>query len=404
MKIFWSWQSDTPATIGRNFVKSALEIAIKQVTRDLDLSEAERAVLDHDTKGVPGLAAIADTIFEKIDSATLFIADISLIGKTDEGKKTPNPNVLIELGYAMKSLGFERLILIANTSNGYKHEDLPFDLRHRRGPITYELSEEADKEAKARVEKRLIADLVHAIGSNIRAIEPATTDQPPPTQHYESNRSLWFDRNEPIILKDGVERRLYPSPALAHLRITPTGWLKEKPPRYNIQSTFLSPFGRWSNAAHMQPNRAGVITAGWVNKKEKEITALTQWFDKTGELWGVASGYAFDHQGRPTLATHALARDLRKALTSWISFFESFEAAKPYTIEAGITGFENTYWPSESSFDLHQCMENEILHSVSSSDWGKEAQLQFLTELFSRICDGFSMPRPTPDQVYSMSV
>ena len=138
MKIFWSWQSDTPAAEGRNFIKTSLSAALAQLADELEWSEAERAELDHDTKNVPGLAPIADTIFEKIDNATIFVADITPTGATPDGKKkTPNPNVLIELGYALKSLGPQRVVLVANGAGGFRPEDLPFDLRHRRGPITY---------------------------------------------------------------------------------------------------------------------------------------------------------------------------------------------------------------------------------------------------------------------------
>lgn len=99
MKIFWSWQSDTPPAIGRDFVKSALKEAVEQLAEEVDLSEAERPELDHDTKDVPGLAPTADTIFKKIDGAALFVADLSLTGSTPgDEKRTPNPNVLTELG------------------------------------------------------------------------------------------------------------------------------------------------------------------------------------------------------------------------------------------------------------------------------------------------------------------
>ena len=98
MKIFWSWQSDTSAAEGHNFIKTSLSAALAQLANEFEWSEAERAELDHDTKDVPGLAPIADTIFEKIDNATIFVADITPTGSTPDGKKkTPNPNVLIDL-------------------------------------------------------------------------------------------------------------------------------------------------------------------------------------------------------------------------------------------------------------------------------------------------------------------
>ena len=65
-----------------------------------------------------------------------FIADISIINQNIDGKKTPNPNVLFELGYAVKSLGWERIVCVFNSDFG-NISDLPFDLRNRR-ILTYE--------------------------------------------------------------------------------------------------------------------------------------------------------------------------------------------------------------------------------------------------------------------------
>lgn len=54
-----------------------------------------------------------------------------IIHSACEDKKTPNPNVLLELGYAVSRLGWERVICLFNSNIG-KIEDLPFDLRQKR--------------------------------------------------------------------------------------------------------------------------------------------------------------------------------------------------------------------------------------------------------------------------------
>ena len=46
-------------------------------------------------------------------------------------KTSPNPNVLLELGYAAQSLGWDNVICIINTDFG-AIDDLPFDIKHRR--------------------------------------------------------------------------------------------------------------------------------------------------------------------------------------------------------------------------------------------------------------------------------
>jgi chaperonin GroEL len=133
-KIFYSWQSDRPAKANRSFIQTALTRAFKVLAaRD---SIAVEPVLDSDTRNVAGAPRISDTIFAKIDTASAFVADVTIIGKTSgtpvkDRKSLPNPNVLVELGYALKVLGDERLILIANTAYG-RIEDLPFDLLGRR--------------------------------------------------------------------------------------------------------------------------------------------------------------------------------------------------------------------------------------------------------------------------------
>lgn len=65
--------------------------------------------LEHDTAGIPGTPDIASTIFAKIRDAGVFVADLTLLPHTGSGKRSPNPNVLIELGYAF-SAGYLRRI------------------------------------------------------------------------------------------------------------------------------------------------------------------------------------------------------------------------------------------------------------------------------------------------------
>ena len=60
---------------------------------------------------MPGAPDIARAILEKIAAADLIVADISIINGDRDGRRTPNPNVLIELGYALCALGPERVVL-----------------------------------------------------------------------------------------------------------------------------------------------------------------------------------------------------------------------------------------------------------------------------------------------------
>ena len=160
MKIFYSWQSDIENKFNRNFIKDCLERAIKQLNQELEIEDALR--LDHDTKDVEGSPDIASTILMKIEESDLFIGDITFITKSENEKHCPNPNVLIELGYALNSLGDGRVINIMNSSFGSPDKNLPFDLAHKRWPIVYSLGNEnyADKSS---VRNELIASIKSAL-------------------------------------------------------------------------------------------------------------------------------------------------------------------------------------------------------------------------------------------------
>jgi hypothetical protein len=129
IKIFYSWQSDIKAASNRTLIQNALEGAAKDIRND-DSIQIE-PVVDRDTFGVPGSPDIGSTIFNKIDRSAIFVADVTIVNNHLEGRPTPNPNVLIELGYALKSIGESRTILVQNTAFG-NPELLPFDLRQKR--------------------------------------------------------------------------------------------------------------------------------------------------------------------------------------------------------------------------------------------------------------------------------
>ena len=134
--IFFSWQSDLPNKTNRNLIENSIKLALKKMNQDSPYSLITE--IDRDTKGVLGSPDIVDSILTKIDKCGLFIADISIINSSLNGKRTPNPNVLFELGYAVKCLGWDRVICVFNSDFGDVSE-LPLDLRNRR-ILTYETS------------------------------------------------------------------------------------------------------------------------------------------------------------------------------------------------------------------------------------------------------------------------
>ena len=164
--VFYSWQKDLPNSTNWSFIERALQKAIEALSLETDL--ALDVNLDRDTQNVAGMPDIVNTIFSKIDNATVFVGDISLIAKT-ERKGLPNPNVLLELGYAASKLTWDNIICVFNLAFGTPDE-LPFDLKTRR-ILTYEVREDSDK-APAR--DRLAKDLYRALKSIILQTQQRT--------------------------------------------------------------------------------------------------------------------------------------------------------------------------------------------------------------------------------------
>jgi hypothetical protein len=169
--IFYSWQSDLGPSGNRNLIEEALKRSLKSIKRDE--SETVDPVLDRDTAGISGTPSISESIFAKITLADVFVADVSIINSGNSGRLTPNPNVLVELGYAVAQLGWERIILVQNTAYG-NPEDLPFDLRGRRVvAYSYKCDINDRSEARALLQGRLETALKAALYESTQMSLPA---------------------------------------------------------------------------------------------------------------------------------------------------------------------------------------------------------------------------------------
>lgn len=198
--IFYSWQSDLPNATNRGFIQQALENAAAAITSDDTV--AVEPVVDRDTQGVAGSPDIAVTIFEKIAKADIVVADVSFILNPRKGRATPNPNVLIELGYALRALGHERIILVFNRAFG-KIEQLPFDLRMRRS-VSYYMPETVTERAPERT--KLEGVLNAAIRTALEHIpQEAVVDKQPialsAIENNQANRVILLRRNLRDILR-----------------------------------------------------------------------------------------------------------------------------------------------------------------------------------------------------------
>ena len=174
--IFYSWQSDLSGSETRNIIQDAIKDAVKLLRDTVDI-EADR-----DTKGEYGSPDIAQTIFSKIDDCDIFIADVSAVCQyettdKDGNKKVkymPNPNVMLELGYATHVVGWENVICVLNADYGTP-EDMPFDIASRR------LTPFSTKDGKSKGEikryiKGVIQDTVENLLENGKRVKTGFSD------------------------------------------------------------------------------------------------------------------------------------------------------------------------------------------------------------------------------------
>jgi hypothetical protein len=169
MIVFYSWQSWLSTNTNRNFIQKAIQKALAAVVKEEQFLKLD-ASIEKDTENVTGSPDITDTIFAKIRECDVFIGDITPITVDKNGNKIPNPNVLVELGYAASELGWDRIICILNTAHG-NIEALPFDIRQHR-IATYFLTEDMGEEERSKQNKLLSSSIAASLQSIERRFLP----------------------------------------------------------------------------------------------------------------------------------------------------------------------------------------------------------------------------------------
>ncbi len=169
--VFYAWQDDRPGKVNRYLIRDAAEEACRQISED---STNEYSLkLDQDTAGRPGMCDIPNTILKKIRNCDILLADLTFVGQSDtksaneKPQLIPNPNVTLELGYAVgfkaseEFDGFDPVIAVMNTAFGDANGQM-FDVK-RRHAIRYNLPADADKTAIGHVRKSLANDIKDAL-------------------------------------------------------------------------------------------------------------------------------------------------------------------------------------------------------------------------------------------------
>jgi hypothetical protein len=361
MKIFWSWQSDTPGKVGRHFTRAVLAKAIEELKEAEDVEEPsareahEALHLDHDRQGVSGSQDLALTIFRKIDESAVFIADVTLVADVRDGegdvlKKLINSNVAIEYGYALKALSDTRVLAVQNTYFGGR-EELPFDLRHKAGPLQYRLAPGATKAEIETEAKKLCSIFVAALRPYLAKGRSAAAPEAEPFQEirWTRHRGMFWQPSDILAVagetplaralgrpeEDRVEYR-FNEPHVFYLRLIPTTAL---PRSLNVtslveivESRQVQLLTQNAHATLNGRNEFGAIAYEPQGTGTAPL-AFAQLF-RNGEIWGTTSTFVVQFENKLVVPMVTLTKTYHRIVLNFMKVaVERMGVQLPYAIE-----------------------------------------------------------------------
>ncbi len=345
MKIFWSWQSDIDGKISRHFIKECLTESIEEIGNEILLDE--RLEIDHDTKGVLGSPSITDTILQKITESNLFIGDVTPVALAENGKKVMNPNVAIEMGYAISEKGDNNIITIMNTAFGKLPDDLPFDLRHKRGAIPYFLENQASKEQISDEKKKLIKIFKEIIKEylSITPIKDLENDF-----NFDLNGpGVFFDLEKPLfrMSKDGwsvvkdKEIMVKMEKSYLYVKVIPKidlSFSKTDLNKAMIDNSNFKIYPMFNNPDNTPvTNKYGSIVFKFDTENKNYVNDFTQLF-KNGAIIGITNSYLY--YSRNTLFLINFKNKIEKFLEEAVNLMKNLNTSSDIDISIEI-GFVN---------------------------------------------------------------
>ena len=340
--VFYSWQSDRPNSTNRGFIEDALEKAIRELGQDdNELYKPPRAEveLDKDTKGVSGSPPIADTIFKKIEECAVFVPDLTFCGETKRGRPMPNPNVLIEYGWALAKLGPARIVGVMNSAHGRpSSQSLPFNMRHLRWPHDFCLQETDSPEVRQSIKSDLVGFFKGALADARRVPAIVLSSFAPMEPKHRISSFLGNDEVLGILqgmpgFSEDTKITWHNRPQL-FLRVVPTNPVGPFTPfdiEKMMEERLLIPFGGCNITRRSMGNEWGFVVFG-PDTTDQKPDSIVQVF-RQGEIWGI-DNYTLQQANSVRFFENQYA----SALAQYIQFSkEQLGVTSPVTVMAGMT-------------------------------------------------------------------
>jgi hypothetical protein len=352
--VFYAWQSDTLQRFNRHLIRFALNLAAQNISDDP--VAGVRVRVDADTEGVLGHVPITETILKKIAACDVFVPDLTFVAVNEAGDLVPNPNVMLEYGYALRAKSYSVMIPVMNTAYG-PAEKLPFDMGHLRHPLQYDLPTTARNVERRAVREKLTEEFERIL--RLMVIEaPSQQMTPFPEATSVHTPAFFFPRGAAIATFGfpGEQEYQFEGDRAIYLRLFPKyADGQPRPGRANIKLLLQSR----RIVSPMSSAIGGIASAndyGWVviDPASNSLTqGITQVFP-TGELWGVNSKvFTVMTMGRNTASPEAPGAAIgiisaeklcARALENYVEAATSeMKLRPPFIVELGAVGLKDVF-------------------------------------------------------------
>lgn len=337
----------------------------------------------------------------------MFVGDVTPVGKgspytNDEGvhsdgKLIMNPNVAIELGYALKTRTTDNVLMVMNSHYG-KRSDLPFDLGHKGGPIMYKLGPGATNDEIEREKKSLAAKLRDALSEYIQ--KPVT--EPFAEMKPKIGQGIYFDNGE--ILgedKNSLNKTKYTMPfrQIMWLRLIPTKSLEIPLSIQRLEQSVAS-FGTFgiSDAPLLRRQNAYGVAFFIPADDKGNIDAISQ-YSRDGEIWGMNAKILREGRIEESWIVSSLLMEnlFITNLELYVNFMRMVSGVSlPIQVEAGIEGIKGRVIVHNGHvFNGAGVMHKDnITHRAYLKSFETVDQREFLLELFTKVNNNTGVPRP----------
>jgi hypothetical protein len=350
---------------------------------------------------------VIDTIIEKINAADAFVPDLTFVAITEEGKHVPNPNVLLEYGYALSAKTHSIMIPVMNILYG-PPEKLPFDMGHRRHPLKFDLGPTSTTSERVKVVRRL-SKTFEEIFRLMIAVAPTKVgvDNPFPEVKPAREPAFYFPGHKPLAavgFPDDKQEYQYDGDKAIYLRLFPkSGDGQPRVGRAGLREVFY----------HRRVSRpmaygfGGLSEAndyGWITfdpASTATTKAITQGFP-TGELWGVNSQtfvpsvynrYVAAPEQIIGFGVISAEKIYARILENYLELaVQEFKLKLPFIIELGASGLRDVYMgaphPEASSGHYYgPIRDNTLVRRYELPNMSMQAAEGVLRQYFDELYD-----------------